>query len=127
MSTVASLDRSQYVSLATYRRSGAEVRTPVWCAALDGKIYVFSAGDAGKVKRLRQTSRVRIAACDARGGVRDRWYEATARLLTEPDTIERARGAFRAKYGWRIRLFDAFASLAGRVRRRSWIEITPAD
>jgi hypothetical protein len=123
MSDVASLDRSRYVNLATFRKSGAEVRTPVWFAAVDGKLYVFSAGDAGKVKRLRHTSRVRVAACDARGRLRDGWRDGTARIVTDQATIARARAALVAKYGWRLRLFDAFARLAGRVRRRAWIEI----
>ena len=47
--TAAELDRHRYMSLATFRRSGAEVATPVWFAAVDGKLYVVSAGNAGKV------------------------------------------------------------------------------
>src|ERR1700730_1504716 len=43
----------KYVSLATYRRNGVEVATPVWIAELAGRYYVFSAGDAGKIKRIR--------------------------------------------------------------------------
>lgn len=55
----------------TVRRSGAEVRTPVWFAAMDGKVYVFTAGESGKVKRVR-------------GGVRGEWWDVAARLVTEP-------------------------------------------
>jgi hypothetical protein len=39
----------KYVNLATYRRNGVEVKTPVWIAELAGRYYVFSAGDAGKI------------------------------------------------------------------------------
>lgn len=124
MHGVASLDRSRYVNLATMRRSGAEVQTPVWFAALDGKLYVFTAGDAGKVKRLRHTSQVRVAACDARGRVRDAWRNATARIVRDAGTIARARAAFVAKYGWQIRVFDLCSRLAGRIHRRAWIEVT---
>jgi uncharacterized protein len=56
----------KYVSLATYRRNGVEVKTPVWIAKVAGRYYVFSAGDAGKVKRIRATPRVRLAPCDWR-------------------------------------------------------------
>ena len=45
--TVAELDRHRYASVATYRRNGAEVATPVWFAAHDGRLYVFTAGDSG--------------------------------------------------------------------------------
>ncbi len=66
----------KYVSLATYRRNGVEVKTPVWIAEKGGLYYVFSAGDAGKVKRIRATPRVRLAACDVRGNLRSDWTEA---------------------------------------------------
>ena len=125
MDPVAELDRHRYLSLATYRKNGAEVRTPVWFAAGDGKLFVFSAGDAGKVKRLRNSPRARIALCDARGGVRGSWRPASGKLITDPPSIEQAYALFRTKYGRRMRLADLFARLLGRLRRRAWIEITP--
>ena len=64
------LNDAAYLSLATFRRSGAEVRTPVWFAREASVLYIFRAPDAGKVKRLRAGSRVRIAPCDVRGGVK---------------------------------------------------------
>ena len=93
----AELDRHRYASLATFRRSGAEVATPVWFAAVDGRLYVVSAGDSGKVKRIRNSARVRLAPCDARGGVRGPWQEATARIVTAGALIGRAPAALRAK------------------------------
>jgi PPOX class probable F420-dependent enzyme len=123
MKDIAALDRRRYVALATFRRSGAEVRTPVWFAAMDGKLYVFSAGDAGKVKRLRHSLRARIAPSDARGNVRGEWWDAEARVVAEPRVIERAHAAMRAKYGWQARVGDLFSRLTGRLPRRAWIEI----
>jgi PPOX class probable F420-dependent enzyme len=123
MKDIAALDRRRYVALATFRRSGAEVRTPVWFAAMDGKLYVFSAGDAGKVKRLRHSPRARIAPSDARGNVRGEWWDAEARVVAEPRVIERAHAAMRAKYGWQARVGDLFSRLTGRLPRRAWIEI----
>ena len=117
------LDRHRYLSLATFRRSGAEVKTPVWFAAADGKLYVFTAGDSGKVKRLRHSSRARVAPSDMRGHVRGGWSDVTARIVTEPGVIERAHTALRAKYGWQMWIGDLFSRLTGRIRRRAWIEI----
>ena len=93
----------RYLSLATFRANGTEVATPVWYVVVDGRLYVFTAGDAGKVKRLRRSSRARVAPCDARGGVTGRWRDATARVVTDPATIARADAAMRAKYGWQKR------------------------
>lgn len=111
------------MSLATFRRSGAEVRTPVWFATMDGKIYVFTAGESGKVKRLRHSSRARVAPCDMRGRVRDGWRDVAARIVTEPRSIEQAHTALRAKYGWQMWLSDLLSGLTGRRERRAWIEI----
>ena len=66
MSAADELGRHRYMSLATFRKSGAQVATPVWFAPADGKLYVFTAGDSGKVKRLRGSSRARRALGRAR-------------------------------------------------------------
>ena len=120
---VGALDEHRYLSLATFRRSGAEVRTAVWFAATGGPLYLFTAQDSGKVKRLRHSSRARVAPCDMRGEIRGAWREVAARIVTEPAVIERAQRAMRAKYGWQMRLTDLLSRLTGRIRRRAWIEI----
>ncbi len=113
----------EYVSLATYRRNGVAVATPVWIAPHAGKHYVFSAGDAGKVKRLRANPAVRLAACNFRGELRSEAMDGRARILTDPAAMERARLALRAKYGLKMRLSDLGARLTGRMKRRAYIEI----
>jgi PPOX class probable F420-dependent enzyme len=117
------LNRAAYISLATFRRTGAEVRTPVWFAAADDVYYVFSNGDAGKVKRLRQSPRARLAPCDVRGKILGEWCEARAQLLDEPAQIARAHAALRRKYGWQMATLDFFAGLSGRRRRRAYIAL----
>ena len=99
------------------------MRTPVWFATAGARVYVFSAGDAGKVKRLRHSSRARVAPSDVRGRVRGAWRDATARLVTDPATLVLAHAALRAKYGRQMALADLLARLTGRLRRRAWIEI----
>ena len=127
MSVAERLDRHQYLSLATFRRNGAEVRTPVWFAAVGDTLVVVSAGDAGKVKRLRRSRAARVAPCNARGTPQGDWRDATARLLTDADAIARAHAALRAKYGWKMWLLDAVSGLTGRARRRAWIAIEVAN
>ena len=123
MSVAADLDRHRYISLSTFRRNGAEVATPVWFAASGPRLYVFTMGDSGKVKRLRHTAKARVAPSDSRGRVQGEARTATARLITEPAAIDQAHGALRAKYGWQIRVLDFFSRLTGRSRRRGWIQI----
>jgi len=113
----------QYVNLATFRRNGAEVKTPVWIAGTGNRYYVFSAGDAGKVKRIRHTARVRLAACDLRGNVRSPWIDGDARVVSDSAGIAAALRALRAKYGLTMWFTDFFARLSGRFNKRAYIEI----
>jgi uncharacterized protein len=117
------LPRERYISLATLRASGAEVRTPVWFAAVGAHLYVFTAGDSGKVKRLRRCRRARIAACDVRGRPHGDWRDVNARVISDRTTIATAHAALRRKYGWQMRMGDLLSWLSGRIRRRAWIEI----
>jgi PPOX class probable F420-dependent enzyme len=115
---------SRYMNLSTYRKSGVPVDTPVWFAEESGRLYVFSAGNAGKVKRLRNSSRARIAPCDMRGGLLGEWQEAEAVLVNDPAEIARAHSALRKKYGWQMLLTDFFSRLTGRIHQRAFIAVT---
>lgn len=121
----AALGDARYMSLATFRRDGREVRTPVWFAALDVRLYCFSAGDAGKVKRIRANGRARVARCDARGRVDGPWLEAQALVVTDPDVVEQAYRLLRRRYGWQMTLTDVLSRLTGRYARRAVLEIIP--
>lgn len=112
-----------YVNLATFRKSGVAVRTPVWIAAYDGRYYVFSAGDAGKVKRIRNDGRVQLAPCDVRGKLKGEWIDGHARVVEDSAEIERMYPAFMRKYGWQMRLGNLFSRLTGRYDRRAIIAI----
>jgi len=123
VTVIGDLDRHRYVSLATFRRSGAEVATPVWFAAADGRLYVFTGGESGKVKRLRNFPRARVAPSNSRGRVLGPWQDASARILTEPASIDKAHAALRSKYGWQMLVADLGSRLTGRIRHRAWLEI----
>jgi PPOX class probable F420-dependent enzyme len=120
---IGELERHRYISLATFRRSGAEVATPVWFAAADGRLYVFTGGESGKVKRLRNSQRARVAPSDSRGRVLGPWQDASAGILTEPASIDKAHAALRSKYGWQMLVADLGSRLTGRIRHRAWLEI----
>ena len=115
--------REPYVNLATYRKSGAEVRTPVWIAEHGDTCYVFSESKAGKIKRIRANPRVRLAACDFRGTLKGDWIEGTARIVSSQQEIDNMYPAFTAKYGWQMRLGNFLARLSGRYHRRAIIAI----
>ena len=90
-----------YISVESFRRDGTAVRTPMWFVAEnDGAepvFYLSTNADSFKVKRMRRTPRVRIAACDRRGRVSGDWVEAQATVVGEPEQ-GRATKAFDRKY-----------------------------
>ena len=126
-STLDELDRNAYFSLETFRKSGVGVKTPVWFAAGEGRAYVFSESRAGKIKRLRNDDRVRVAPCSVRGAIQGDWMEGRARVIDDPAQVDSAYRALRRKYGWQLMLTDALSKLSGRYDQRAMIEVELQD
>ena len=122
----------QYLSLVTFRRDGSQVATPVWFAGEDGCYYVFTAGDAWKVKRLGRDRPARVAACAVLGRIRGEGEDGKARLLDGNDDVDvevEARGwaLLKQKYGWQLAALDLLSTLGGRRGGRRMIEIPLAS
>lgn len=111
----------KYCLLVTYKRSGAAVPTPVWFGLVDGRLYVRSEADVGKVKRVRNDPRVRVAPCTVRGKPLGPPAEGRARLLEQPGDGPKAEAALQANYGLGRRVYEGTLG-AGAV----YLEITPA-
>ncbi|HEX7138436.1 MAG TPA: PPOX class F420-dependent oxidoreductase [Vicinamibacterales bacterium] len=79
--TLSQFDGQNYISLETFRKNGQGVKTPVWFVRQNDVFYVYTEADSGKVKRIRNNSRVRVAVCNMRGDVRGPWLDATASLI----------------------------------------------
>jgi hypothetical protein len=120
------LTREAYLNLATFRRSGAEVRTPVWFA-LDPRnaalLWVYTNARSGKVKRIRNSGRVRVAACNVRGTVHGNWIDARARVVEGEAAQQPGFDALLAKYGWQMRMLRVGAQLGGRWKDRAILAI----
>ncbi|HET6178473.1 MAG TPA: PPOX class F420-dependent oxidoreductase [Candidatus Sulfotelmatobacter sp.] len=106
----------KYISLTTFRKTGAGVATPVWFGEEDGKLYVMTISKMGKVKRIRNNPQVQVAPCTMRGKVTGEQFPATARLLA-PEDFARARKTITRKYwlAWISTPFsraDAFIELS---------------
>jgi uncharacterized protein len=113
----------KYVSLATFRKTGAQVLTPVCIAKAGDCFYVYSEGRAGKVKRIRANGRARIAPCTFKGTVTGNWLDCRARVVEDQATINRAYVGLKAKYGLTQTLVDFFSKLAGKYNKRAIIEL----
>jgi uncharacterized protein len=103
--TFPDLGREQCIALTTFRKTGQAVTTPVMFAQSLGTIYVGTRADAGKLKRLRRSGRVRLAPCTYSGKVTGSVIAGNARILTEPGECTAASTALAKKYGCMLPLF----------------------
>ena len=117
------LEGGDYLSLATLKKSGEYVATPVWFALHESSYYIFSAPDTGKIKRLRNFEQCRVAACTATGTLTGEWLEGRARMLEETRDRDIALAALRERYGWKMKTTDWLSSLSGKFERRIYIKV----
>ncbi len=89
MSVGADIAASKQISLATYRKDGTAVSTPVWQVTEGDRMIVISEERAWKVRRIRNNPRVEVTACDLRGKVAEgaRPVSGTARILDERESL----------------------------------------
>ena len=80
-SKLAPFDGQKYISLETFKKNGQGVKTPVWFVLHKNAFYVYTEADSWKVKRIRNTPRVRLAVCNIRGDIKGPWLDATASLV----------------------------------------------
>lgn len=123
---------AKYISLTTFRKSGDPVATPVWFAEKDGKLYVFTFPGAGKLKRIRHTTRVTVAPCTINGKVTGPVSEARARIITDAPEKKLADTTLAKKYGLTWRLYNGVMGAAHVIQRkpkteRAYLVIEPAE
>jgi len=104
---------------ANLPKTGMGVRTPVWFAqavatggglAEETVFYVYTEADSGKMKRIRNNPKVRIAPCNFRGDLRGAWVEGRVRLCP-PDEAAYGQQLLRHKYGLQKIMGDFFSRL----------------
>jgi uncharacterized protein len=119
----AQFDGHKYLNLETFKKSGDGVKTPVWFAAdpasnlasSDAKLYLYTIGVSGKVKRVRNNPRVKIAPCDMRGNVLGEWVEARAEIITGEEAARGMQLLNKKYFPWK-QLLAFFASFSRRER-----------
>lgn len=112
-SVFAALGDEQYLSLTTFRKSGERVSTPMWVVRDGDALIMFTPQASGKVKRLRNSPRVELRPCNRMGRVKDgvEPVGGVAEVLTDEDSLERATGMIRRKYGLGYRVVMAIERL----------------
>ncbi|HET6211086.1 MAG TPA: PPOX class F420-dependent oxidoreductase [Jatrophihabitans sp.] len=96
-----SIGEQKYVSVTTYRRSGAPVSTATWITPLDGgRVGFWTSSASGKAKRLRNNSQLTLRPSDQRGRPKPGTTElsGTAVLLTSGPEWDAIHRQIKAKY-----------------------------
>jgi uncharacterized protein len=107
MSLLDQLKNHKYLNLETFRKSGVGVKTPVWFAMDNYKIYIQTGANTGKVKRIRNNEYVNIASCKMDGKLNGSWIPAQAREITEPEICLEANRLLGRKYGILKKVFES--------------------
>lgn len=115
---IGQFESAKYINVETFRKTGVGVRTPVWFAAdpaAADSFYIYSLPDAGKVKRIRNNPKVRVAPCDMRGNLRGAWVDGRARICSGEE-VAKGQDLLRRKYGWMKIVGDFFSRMQGKTQ-----------
>ncbi|WP_165956635.1 PPOX class F420-dependent oxidoreductase [Kribbella antibiotica] len=80
--------KSSNVLLTTFRKDGRPVATPVGGVVSNGRLYILSYSNTGKLKRLRNDAHVVVAPCNSVGTIPPDAdsLEGAARVLDREET-----------------------------------------
>ena len=118
-------NRQKYLNLETFRKSGINVRTPVWFVQEGNTIFVRTIADSGKVKRIRNNSQVNIAACKVDGSLLGDWEQAKAKEVVDENTDKKVDRLLDKKYGLMKKMFSLSSALQGK--KNTVIEISESE
>ncbi|WP_374947525.1 PPOX class F420-dependent oxidoreductase [Agreia sp.] len=117
---LASIADERFVSLTTFRKSGVGVSTPVWIARDGDALIVTTPDGTGKVKRLRNSSRVELRPSTRMGTVADhaRVVAAVAEIVDTDEARSSQARIFLAKYRLQYRVFMFIERLGKKGQKK---------
>ena len=113
MDKLAQFANQQFINVETFRKNGQGVPTPVWFVQDGDTLYVRTVDGSGKVKRIRNTTRVRVTPCDVGGKPKGEWVEGQARFASA-DESKKVNGLLSRKYGLMKVMFELMGTFQGR-------------
>jgi PPOX class probable F420-dependent enzyme len=98
--------KKQYLNIETFRKNGEGLKTPVWFVENNGKLFITTMNESGKVKRIRKNKTVKVAPCKVGGEIVGTWEKAEARLIEDIVQIQEIDKLMNKKYGLMKKLFE---------------------
>jgi len=124
--TFTNLGRSRFALLTTYRANGAPVSTPMWFARRDGRLFMVTANNAGKLRRLRANPQALVAPCRSQGRPLGPSVAVTVTLLA-PDASSEAAAALARRYFMPSWLIERFLRRRGGGAPPVYLALTAAE
>lgn len=123
--TFDEIAKAKYILLTTFTKDGRPKPTPIWAAPDGDRLVAITEGDAWKVKRIRNTTRVTVAACDIRGTPKSEAVEALATIL-DKSRNGAVYDAIGKRYGLVGKTFNFFSKLRGGMEKNVGLELRAA-
>lgn len=113
----------QFLSLETFRKNGIGVKSAVWFAQEGDMLYIWTRGDSGKVKRIRNNAQVNIAPCGRFGKVTGEWTAARASVDDSSAAVQHVVVLLRRKLGFVFIVFWTIERLIERLKGQHRVSI----
>ncbi len=129
MANLEQFNDQEFLSMETFRKSGIGVKTPLWFAQEGNFLYVWTGADTGKIKRIRNNSRVNIAPCKRFGEVNGEWIAADATIDSSPAALKHVETLLRQKVGFSFLIFmliDKIRDLR-KKSQRVCVKLSPVE
>ena len=107
-SPLLALGEERYVLLTTFRRTGEPVATPVWIARYRDELLVTTPEGTGKLKRLRNNSRIELQPASRFGRAKSGSAVVAASVVSTEAQTPALADIFRHKYRLEYRVFKLF-------------------
>jgi uncharacterized protein len=106
----------EFLSFETFRKNGIGVKTPVWFAQEGDMLCIWTVGDSGKIKRIRNNPRVNIAPCKRFGKVKGEWMAAKASVDNSAAAVRHVKILLGRELGLGFTVFRLIDRLRDRWR-----------
>ena len=123
MTDVKQFKDQEFLSIETFRKNGSGVKTTVWFAQEGDMLYIWTIGDSGKAKRIRNNARVNIAPCKRLGKVTGKWMAAQASVDDSAAAVRHVETLLRRKLGFVFAAFELMDRLRDRLTGKQRVSI----
>ena len=123
MTDVKQFKDQEFLSIETFRKNGSGVKTTVWFAQEGDMLYIWTIGESGKVKRIRNNARVDIAPCKRFGKVTGEWMAAQASVDDSAAAVRHVETLLLRKLGFVFAVFGLMDRLRDRLTGKQRVSI----